>query len=77
LRRGERPNEAEFAAQSTLTAIMGRLATYSGQVVTWDEALNSKSALADCDGLHAFADEAPVNPDAEGTYPAPVPSQIQ
>ena len=76
LRRGERPNEVEGGAHSTLTAIMGRLATYSGQVVKWDEALNSTTALADCDGLHSFADEAPVQPDAEGAYPVPVPGRI-
>ena len=76
LRRGERPNEAEFGAHSTLTAIMGRQATYSGQLVKWDEALNSKIALADFDGLHSFADQAPVQPDAEGAYPVPVPGRI-
>ncbi|WP_437222133.1 Gfo/Idh/MocA family protein [Planctomicrobium sp. SH661] len=30
-------NEAENGAYSTLTAIMGRLATYSGQLIRWDE----------------------------------------
>ena len=35
-------NEAEYGAQSTLTAIMGRMATYSGKDVTWDQALASE-----------------------------------
>jgi predicted dehydrogenase len=37
--------DAEFGAKSTMTAIMGRMATYSGQVVSWDEAFNSNINL--------------------------------
>ena len=40
--RGDRPhNEAQRAAYSDLAAIMGRAAVYSGQLITWDEALAS------------------------------------
>ncbi|HLF34314.1 MAG TPA: Gfo/Idh/MocA family oxidoreductase, partial [Cyclobacteriaceae bacterium] len=35
-------NEARQVAESTLTAIMGREAAYSGQELSWDEAMNSK-----------------------------------
>jgi predicted dehydrogenase len=35
-------NEAKQVADSTLTAIMGREAAYSGSEVTWDEILESK-----------------------------------
>ncbi|MEP7029237.1 MAG: hypothetical protein ABI960_11635, partial [Candidatus Eisenbacteria bacterium] len=31
---------------STLLAIMGRMAAYTGQPVTWDQALNSTESLA-------------------------------
>ena len=31
--------------QSTLMAIMGRMSTYTGQVITWEMALNSKEDL--------------------------------
>ncbi len=37
-------NEAKQVTDSTLTAIMGREAAYSGAEVTWDEILNSKFA---------------------------------
>jgi predicted dehydrogenase len=37
-------NEAKNVTESTLTAIMGREAAYSGGEVNWDEALNSKFA---------------------------------
>lgn len=34
-------NEGRMVAESTLTAIMGRMATYSGRQITWDAALAS------------------------------------
>ncbi len=73
IRRGERPNEAEYGAHSTMTAIMGRLATYSGARITWDECINSKVALADFDSLESFDSDAPVKPIAPGQYAIPVP----
>jgi len=33
-------------ARSTLLAIMGRMATYTGQLITWEQAMNSKEDLA-------------------------------
>lgn len=41
--RGETPrlNEGIRIAESTLTAIMGRMSAYSGKELTWDEALTS------------------------------------
>jgi len=41
IRAGKPLNELETVAQSTLTAIMGREAAYTGQEITWDEALNA------------------------------------
>jgi predicted dehydrogenase len=73
LRKGDTPNEADHGALSTMTAILGRLATYSGKVVRWDDALNSEISLADTDSLHSFDDAAPVQPDKDGRYPVPVP----
>ena len=35
-------NELKTVAYSTLTAIMGRMSTYTGQEITWEQALNSK-----------------------------------
>jgi predicted dehydrogenase len=45
IRKGQPLNEAQNVAESTMTAIMGRMAEYSGQVVTWDEALKSEEKL--------------------------------
>ena len=58
-------------ASSTMTAILGRMATYSGQVLTWDQAMASDLKLVP--DLNSFNDAAPVVPNAEGHYPVPVP----
>ena len=73
LRRGDLPNETEYGAQSTMTAILGRLATYSGKVVKWDEAFHSPLRLATTDSLFSLSDPAPVEPNAEGRYEVPIP----
>ncbi len=44
--RADKPvNDGVNMAHSTLMAIMGRMAAYTGQVVTWNQALNSKESL--------------------------------
>jgi len=46
IRAGKPINDGEWMTQSTLMAIMGRMATYTGQVITWDMAMNSKEDLS-------------------------------
>jgi len=75
LRKGERPNEADYGAKSTMTAILGRDATYSGKVIKWDDAINSEKALADFDAFESMSDEAPLKRDEDGNYPVPVPGK--
>ena len=45
IRNGTPLNTGEWMAQSTLLAIMGRMAAYAGQVINWEQALNSKEEL--------------------------------
>jgi predicted dehydrogenase len=45
IRTGQPINDLRRVAESTLTAIMGRMAAYSGQLVTWEDALNSQLSL--------------------------------
>jgi myo-inositol 2-dehydrogenase/D-chiro-inositol 1-dehydrogenase len=45
IRSGKPINDGERMAHSTLLAIMGRMAAYTGQVVSWEDALNSKENL--------------------------------
>jgi len=65
--------DAEHAAHTTLTSIIGRMATYSGQVIEHETALNS--------GLNIQPDEyawdatPPVLPGENGLYPAAKPGE--
>ncbi len=45
LRAGKTINNGDYMAKSTLMAIMGRTAAYTGQEITWDKMLNSKEEL--------------------------------
>ncbi|MCA9133578.1 MAG: Gfo/Idh/MocA family oxidoreductase [Planctomycetales bacterium] len=45
IRAGKPLNNGEYMAKSTLLAIMGRMATYTGQEITWNQALHSKQDL--------------------------------
>ena len=45
LRKGQPLNDGVRMARSTMLAIMGRMAAYTGQEITWEEALNSKENL--------------------------------
>lgn len=70
--RNNKPhNEAEYGALSTMAGIMGRMATYSGKQVTWDEAINSKISLVP--DKYSWDATPPVVPDSDGVYPCAVP----
>ena len=69
-------NEAETGAVATMTAILGRMATYSGQVIEWDQALRSELRLAQTEGLD-WPSQAPVKPLSGGRYAAPIPGQTK
>jgi myo-inositol 2-dehydrogenase / D-chiro-inositol 1-dehydrogenase len=42
---GRAINEGRQCAESTMTAIMGRMSAYTGKLVTWEQAMNSKEDL--------------------------------
>jgi predicted dehydrogenase len=70
--RNDKPyNQAELGAMATMTAILGRMATYSGQVVTWQQAFNSQLSLLP----ERIAWDAPPRdrPNADGRYPVAMP----
>ncbi|MCU0449520.1 MAG: Gfo/Idh/MocA family oxidoreductase [Bernardetiaceae bacterium] len=45
IRKGQPLNDGEWMCNSTLLAIMGRMVAYTGQTITWDEAVNAKETL--------------------------------
>jgi myo-inositol 2-dehydrogenase / D-chiro-inositol 1-dehydrogenase len=71
IRAGNPINEAEAGAKSTMTAILGRMCTYSGKEVTWDAALGSEINLAP--EVFSFDATPKSVPGPDGLYPLPVP----
>jgi predicted dehydrogenase len=63
--------DAERGAKSTMTSILGRMATYSGQLVNWDKAINSGINLHP--STYAWDAKMPNMPDSEGLYAVAVP----
>ena len=72
--RQDRPyNEAKRGAEASLVQIMGRMACHTGQIVTWDEALNHEQEFApDLDKL-TMDSPAPLQLGPDGKYPLPQP----
>lgn len=68
-------NEGEYGAHSTMTAIMGRMATYSGKQLTWEQALNSDKEIFPYKAHDSMTwDYVPENaPNADGVYAVPIP----
>ncbi|MDZ4852161.1 MAG: Gfo/Idh/MocA family oxidoreductase [Pirellulaceae bacterium] len=71
IRSGNVRNDAEYAAYSTMMAVMGRMATYTGQVITWEQAMESNENLVP-ENL-TWDTEPPIKPGADGWYPVAIP----
>ncbi len=70
--KGEyRFTDAENGAKATMTSILGRMATYSGQVVEWKDAMASNVSLAPM--KYDWNALPPVLPGADGMYAFAVP----
>lgn len=67
--------DAERAAKSCFTAIIGRYATYSGEVVKWDEALKAENSLMPA--KLAWDAQPKLLPDANGLYPIAMPGKTK
>jgi predicted dehydrogenase len=72
--RQDKPyNEVKRGAEASLVTAMGRMAAHTGQVITYDQALNFEHELAaDVDKLTTDS-PAPLQPDQYGKYPVPRP----
>jgi hypothetical protein len=54
-----------------MTAVMGRMATYSGKKITWKDALKSDVSLEPA--TYAWDAAPPTVPDKKGRYAVAVP----
>ena len=75
--RNDKPyNEVKRGAEASLVTSMGRMAAHTGQVITFDEALNSTHEFAPCvDHLEADS-PAPLQLNKDGKYPVPMPGLL-
>jgi predicted dehydrogenase len=71
IRNGTKLNDGWSAADSCMTGVLGRMATYSGQEVNWDDAV--AKGPSEMPKRFAFDADPPAMPDKDGNYPMPVP----
>ncbi len=71
IQSGEPYNEADYGSTSTMTAILGRMASYSGKIVGWDEAFNSNLDLMP--KRIAWDAQPPIQPGPDGLYACAMP----
>ena len=68
-------SNTDYGVPSTLTAIIGRYATYSGKPIKWDEALAANNSLMP--ERLAWDAMPKVLPDADGLYPYAIPGKTK
>lgn len=74
--RNNKPfNEVKTGVEASLVSSMGRMAAHTGQLITYDQMLNHEHEYAP--GLDTLTADspAPVQLEANGRYPAPMPGQ--
>jgi predicted dehydrogenase len=74
---GESYNEAVRGAEASLVTAMGRFAAHTGRTVTYEEMLNSPDDLTA--GVAELTDDspAPLQRNADGLYPVPMPGRYK
>ena len=72
--RHDKPhNEARRAGEAEVAALMGRAATHTGQLVTWDQVMQSDlQFVKDIDHM-TFDTPAPIHANPDGLYDPPQP----
>ncbi len=75
IRSGNTINNGDYVAKSTMLAILGRMVDYTGQRLTWDQAINSQQKLAPAS--YAFDVDPPTMPDQDGRYRIAMPGQTK
>ena len=54
IRNGKPMNDGEWMANSTMIAILGRMVAYTGQTITWEQALNSNEVIGPRSGDYSW-----------------------
>lgn len=75
--RTDKPyNEAERGTKSSLVTAMGRMASHTGQIVTYEEMLNCEHEFAPNADKLTLDGDSPLMADASGKYPTPQPGIV-
>ncbi|MDF1859220.1 MAG: gfo/Idh/MocA family oxidoreductase [Verrucomicrobiales bacterium] len=73
IRENKEHNEVERGIAASVTTSMGRMAAHTGQVITYDQMLNSEHAMSPNVKELTLESDSPLMPDDEGRYPIPEP----
>lgn len=73
VRNGKPINSGYHMANSTLFAVMGQVACYTGKPITWEEIAKSNLQFGPAPEQSTFETPPPTKPDKTGNYPLPVP----
>lgn len=80
IRNGDVLDNTVRAAMTTMTAVMGYMATYSGSNIEWEKALHSNKRFYPHHQFTpetvTYVTEAPVKRAENGLYPVPIPGLI-
>ena len=71
IRKGDKLNDGWHGATSSFTGVLGRMATYSGAEVEWDEAV--AKGPSEMPARLAYDADPPTLPDKDGNYAIPLP----
>ncbi len=77
VRRGEPINSGQYMANSTMVAVLGQLACYSGKQLTWQEAAQADFQFGPPPEESSFQTPPPSVPDETGNYPLPLPGMTK
>ncbi len=72
---GTKLNDGWHGAVTSMTAVLGRMATYSGQIVRWDEAV--ANGPSEAPERIAFDAKPRHMPGPDGRYPFPTPGEYR
>ncbi len=72
--RANRPhNEVQHGVEASMTCNLGRMAAHTGQLVTWDQAIESTHEFAPNVDKLDYNTPSPLMPETTGRYPIPQP----
>ena len=71
IRTGKHINNSNYMFTSSMLAILAQMVCYTGQEITWEQAMNSKLDFTQKE--YSFDAEPPVKPDADGNYATAMP----